>query len=72
MPDGGGYDAQALHGFAHDSIARGSKSFALASQLFDRITRERVWLLYAGTAEISVTEDSGFWRLVAGVNYNRR
>ena len=43
----GGYDAQALHGFAHDSIARGSKSFALASQLFDRATRERVWLLYA-------------------------
>lgn len=43
----GGYDAQSLHGFAHDSIARGSKSFALASRLFDRITRERVWLLYA-------------------------
>ncbi len=41
------YDADALHGFAHDSIARGSKSFALASQLFDRLTRERVWLLYA-------------------------
>lgn len=47
MIDGGAYDAHALHGFAHDSIARGSKSFALASQLFDRITRERVWLLYA-------------------------
>lgn len=43
----GAYDAHALHGFAHDSIARGSKSFALASQLFDRETRERVWLLYA-------------------------
>src|SRR3546814_3422021 len=41
------YDAHALHGFAHDSIARGSKSFALASELFDRETRERVWLLYA-------------------------
>src|SRR3546814_1121668 len=41
------YDPHALHGFAHDSIARGSKSFALASQLFDRETRERVWLLYA-------------------------
>ena len=26
---------------------RGSKSFAAASQLFDRTTRERVWLLYA-------------------------
>ncbi|PQM28355.1 phytoene synthase [Sphingopyxis lindanitolerans] len=47
MPDAGGYDAQALHGFAHDSIMRGSKSFAFASQLFDRLTRERVWLLYA-------------------------
>jgi phytoene synthase len=41
------YDPDALHGFAHDSIARGSKSFAFASRLFDRITRERVWLLYA-------------------------
>ena len=30
-----------------DSIAQGSKSFALASRLFDRETRERVWLLYA-------------------------
>ena len=47
MPEPGGYDAPALHGFAHDSIARGSRSFALASQLFDRLTRERVWLLYA-------------------------
>jgi phytoene synthase len=32
---------------AHDSIRRGSKSFASASRLFDRETRERVWLLYA-------------------------
>jgi 15-cis-phytoene synthase len=32
---------------AQQSIARGSKSFSLASTLFDRITRERVWLLYA-------------------------
>ncbi|WP_428630975.1 phytoene/squalene synthase family protein [Sphingopyxis sp.] len=47
MNAAGVYDANALHGFAHDSIARGSKSFALASQLFDRETRERVWLLYA-------------------------
>ena len=29
------------------SIVRGSKSFAMASRLFDRTTRERVWLLYA-------------------------
>lgn len=32
---------------ARKSIARGSKSFAAASLLFDRKTRERAWLLYA-------------------------
>ena len=32
---------------AHKAIRRGSKSFAAASRLFDRTTRERVWLLYA-------------------------
>lgn len=32
---------------ARESIVRGSKSFAAASRLFDRVTRERVWLLYA-------------------------
>jgi len=32
---------------AGESIARGSKSFGAASQLFDRATRERAWLLYA-------------------------
>ena len=47
MTAAGGYDAAALHRFAYDSIARGSKSFALASRLFDRRTRERVLLLYA-------------------------
>ena len=31
---------------AHDSIALGSKSFAMASKLFDPQTRERAWLLY--------------------------
>jgi 15-cis-phytoene synthase len=40
-------DRPALVTFAGDSIARGSKSFAAASKLFDRQTRERVWLLYA-------------------------
>ena len=29
------------------SIARGSKSFGMASTLFDQATRERAWLLYA-------------------------
>jgi phytoene synthase len=32
---------------ARRSIIRGSRSFAAASRLFDRETRERVWLLYA-------------------------
>ncbi|MCW3846543.1 phytoene/squalene synthase family protein [Sphingomonas sp. LB-2] len=32
---------------AGESIARGSRSFAAASRLFDRRTRERAWLLYA-------------------------
>jgi phytoene synthase len=32
---------------AGESIARGSRSFAAASRLFDRPTRERAWLLYA-------------------------
>ncbi|WP_010184358.1 phytoene/squalene synthase family protein [Sphingomonas sp. PAMC 26605] len=32
---------------AQESIARGSKSFAAASRLFARPTRERAWLLYA-------------------------
>jgi len=37
----------ALVATAQESIARGSKSFAAASRLFDRPTRERAWLLYA-------------------------
>lgn len=32
---------------AKESIAKGSKSFAAASMLFDKPTRERAWLLYA-------------------------
>ena len=32
---------------AQESIAKGSKSFALASKLFDPATRERAWLLYS-------------------------
>jgi phytoene synthase len=32
---------------ARQSIARGSKSFGMASALFDRTTREQAWLLYA-------------------------
>lgn len=40
-------DRTTLVEHARDSIAKGSKSFAGASQLFDRTTRERAWLLYA-------------------------
>jgi phytoene synthase len=40
-------DRSALVAHARQSIARGSKSFAAASRLFDQTTRERVWLLYA-------------------------
>jgi 15-cis-phytoene synthase len=36
-----------LVAFAQQSISRGSKSFRFASRLFDKTTRERVWLLYA-------------------------
>lgn len=41
------FDRPALVRHARETIARGSKSFAAASALFDRETRERVWLLYA-------------------------
>lgn len=40
-------DRATLVAAAHRSIRRGSASFAAASALFDRQTRERVWLLYA-------------------------
>lgn len=43
----GGPSRGAIIATAHESIARGSKSFAAASLLFDRPTRERAWLLYA-------------------------
>jgi 15-cis-phytoene synthase len=41
------FNRPALVDFARQSIARGSTSFAAASQLFDPKTRERAWLLYA-------------------------
>ena len=44
---GGGRFREPLVDKAYDAIAEGSKSFAAASMLFDRTTRERVWLLYA-------------------------
>lgn len=41
------YDRAALVAHAADAIGRGSRSFAVASKVFDRKTRERAWLLYA-------------------------
>jgi phytoene synthase len=41
------YDRPALVTHARNTIAKGSKSFAAASRLFDRPTRERAQLLYA-------------------------
>lgn len=40
-------DRPDLVAHARETIAKGSRSFAAASKLFDRTTRERVWLLYA-------------------------
>lgn len=47
MPNTTALDRTALVSSARASILKGSKSFAAASHLFDRETRERVWLLYA-------------------------
>ena len=44
---GGGRDREDLIDYAEHAIGKGSKSFSLASRLFDRDTREKVWLLYA-------------------------
>ena len=44
---GGGRWREDLVAEAHRSIKRGSKSFSFASRLFDKVTRERAWLLYA-------------------------
>jgi phytoene synthase len=44
---GGGRDRDELVDLARRSIAEGSKSFALATRLFDKPTREKAWLLYA-------------------------
>ena len=44
---GGGHERAELVEHARHTIAEGSKSFARASQLFDKQTRERAQLLYA-------------------------
>ncbi|EIZ78222.1 phytoene synthase [Novosphingobium sp. Rr 2-17] len=65
-------DRAALVEAARASIARGSKSFAAASRLFDRTTRERVWLLYAwcrACDDIADEQDHGY---AAGTTIDRR
>ena len=44
---GGGRGRAALVAQSYDMIVEGSRSFASASALFDKATRERVWMLYA-------------------------
>lgn len=46
-PEGRAGDRAGLVAGAWATIRDGSKSFAMASRLFDRQTRERAWLLYA-------------------------
>ena len=59
---GGGRDRSALVAKARASIERGSHSFAAASKLFGRETRERAWLLYAWCRrcdDIADNQDAG-------------
>ncbi len=44
---GGGRDREWLVEKSREAIAEGSASFTTASRLFDRTTREQVWMLYA-------------------------
>jgi 15-cis-phytoene synthase len=55
-------DRAALVAFAQESISRGSKSFRFASRLFDRTTRERVWLLYAWCRKCDDMTMAARWR----------
>ena len=58
LPDAVGPDARTeLVEAARVSIAKGSKSFAAASKLFDQQTRERVWMLYAWCRRCDDTAD---------------
>ena len=59
----------ALVAASRDAIARGSKSFALASRLFDPVTRDRATLLYAWCryADDVIDGQVDGWRRVEGV-----
>ena len=47
LQPGGGRHREPLVEKSRVAIKEGSKSFSAASRLFDRMTRERVWMLYA-------------------------
>ncbi|MGF7155258.1 phytoene/squalene synthase family protein [Novosphingobium gossypii] len=69
------FDRPALVLAAHKSIRRGSKSFAAASRLFDRTTRERVWLLYAwcrACDDIADEQDHGGASIPGGLDPDSR
>ena len=60
---GGGRQRSVLVKRARDSIAKGSKSFAVASRIFDKTTRERAHMLYAWCRrcdDIADGQDHGF------------
>ena len=62
---GGGRHRAALVEKARLSIKQGSKSFSAASRLFDRTTRERVWLLYAWCRrcdDLADAQEYGFYK----------
>ena len=64
------YDRDRLVAAARQAIRRGSRSFAAASRLFDRTTRERVWLLYAwcrACDDIADEQDHGHAALAAPI-----
>jgi phytoene synthase len=66
---GGGRYREDLVEEARRSIAKGSKSFATASRLFDKETRERAWLLYAWCRrcdDIADEQDHGGTMLATG------
>lgn len=55
---------------AHESIERGSKSFRAASRLFDKVTRERAWLLYCWCRHCDDVCDGQLYGLGNGVRGN--
>ncbi|MBO0749338.1 MAG: phytoene/squalene synthase family protein, partial [Porphyrobacter sp.] len=59
---GGGREREELVELARQTIRRGSRTFAFASRLFDKPTREKAWLLYAWCRrcdEVADGEDRG-------------